>query len=350
VVPAQSPNPRRQQIAPRPGAPAMTPQQKAAVIVRLLLAEGVDPGLNKLQDNQQEVLAREMADMRYITKDTLRWIVSEFASELDSVGLHFPPGLSGALSVLDGFISPNTADVLRDESGAEISGNPWERLAGLEVAKLRPIVEQESIEICAVLLSKLSVPKAAELLAEIPPERGRRIAYAVSLTGEIDPETVARIGLALGRQLDAQPGEAFRDGPVERVGAILNASPAATRDAVLDGLDQEDAVFAQKVRKAIFTFQNIPARIAGRDIPKVARAVDQEVLIVALGHGKATAPDAVTYILWAMSQRLSAQLEDEINEKGAIKPAEGEAAMQEIVTAIREMETSGEILLLSEDE
>ena len=201
-----------------------------------------------------------------------------------------------------------------------------------------------------MLLSKLSVPKAAELLAEIPPERGRRIAYAVSLTGEIDPETVARIGLALGRQLDAQPGEAFRDGPVERVGAILNASPAATRDAVLDGLDQEDAVFAQKVRKAIFTFQNIPARIAGRDIPKVARAVDQEVLIVALGHGKATAPDAVTYILGAMSQRLSAQLEDEINEKGAIKPAEGEAAMQEIVTAIREMETSGEILLLSEDE
>ena len=68
VVPAQSPNPRRQQIAPRPGAPAMTPQQKAAVIVRLLLAEGVDPGLNKLQDNQQEVLAREMADMRYITR------------------------------------------------------------------------------------------------------------------------------------------------------------------------------------------------------------------------------------------------------------------------------------------
>ena len=201
-----------------------------------------------------------------------------------------------------------------------------------------------------MLLSKLSVPKAAELLAEIPPERGRRIAYAVSLTGEIDPETVARIGLALGRQLDAQPGEAFRDGPVERVGAILNASPAATRDAVLDGLDQEDAVFAQKVRKAIFTFQNIPARIAARDIPKVARAVDQDVLIVALGHGKTTAPEAVTYILGAMSQRLSAQLEDEINEKGAIKPAEGEAAMQEIVTAIREMETSGEILLLSEDE
>ena len=51
-----------------------------------------------------------------------------------------------------------------------------------------------------------------------------------------------------------------------------------------------------------------------------------------------------------MSQRLSAQLEDEISEKGAIKPAEGEAAMQEIVTAIREMETAGELLLLSEDE
>lgn len=328
----------------------MTQQQKAAVVVRLLLAEGVDPGLNKLPDAQQEILAREMAELRYVTKDTLRRIIAEFAGELDSVGIHFPPGLSGALSILDGFISPNTADILRDESGAEISGNPWERLAGLEVAKLRPIVEQESNEICAVLLSKLSVPKAAELLAEIPPDRGRRIAYAVSLTGAIDPETVARIGLALGRQLDAQPGEAFRDGPVERVGAILNASPSATRDAVLDGLDAEDQVFADKVRKAIFTFANIPTRIAGRDIPKVVRAVEQDVLIVALGHGKTTSPEAVAYILGAMSQRLSAQLEDEIRERGAVKPAEGEDAMQEIVTAIREMEASGEILLLSEDE
>lgn len=327
----------------------MSRQQKAAVVVRALLSEGTDPGVGALPDRMQERLAREMADMRYVTKDALTLIITEFTKELDSVGVHFPPGLSGALMVLDGHLSPATADILRDESGAEIQGNPWERLTGLDVAKLRPIVEKESIEVCAVMLSKLSTAKAAELLAEIPLDRAHRIAYAVSLTGEIDPDTVARIGLALGRQLDAQPGEAFRQGPIERVGAILNASPAATRDAVLTGLDTEDQVFAEQVRKAIFTFANIKDRVDARDVPKLARAVDPATFVTALAHGLATTPEISEFILENMSQRLAAQLRDEITERGAIKEKDGEAAQTALINALREMETAGEILLLSEE-
>ena len=38
-----------------------------------------------------------------------------------------------------------------------------------------------------------------------------------------------------------QPARAFDAGPVERVGAILNISPALTREDVLKGLDEADA-------------------------------------------------------------------------------------------------------------
>src|SRR5690606_29319918 len=111
----------------------------------------------------------------------------------------------------------------------------------------------------AVVLSKLPVARAADMLGRLPGEKARRIAFAVSLTGDIDPETVRRIGLAVLAQIDSQPPKAFDAGPVERVRAILNVSPALTREEVLQGLEAEDAGFAEKVRKAIFTWVHIPA-------------------------------------------------------------------------------------------
>src|SRR5690606_8998301 len=120
--------------------------------------------------------------------------------------------------------------------------------------RLLPVLEEESVEVAAVMLSKLAVPKAAELLGKLQGERARRVAYAVSLTGNVDPETVRRIGLSLATQLENLPARAFDTGPVERVGAILNSAPQLIRDEVLAGLEEDDEDFARLVRKAIFTF------------------------------------------------------------------------------------------------
>ncbi|WP_428983607.1 hypothetical protein [Psychrosphaera aquimarina] len=46
------------------------------------------------------------------------------------------------------------------------------------VEKLLPILENESIEVAAVLLSKIDVARAAELLGKLPGPQARRITYA----------------------------------------------------------------------------------------------------------------------------------------------------------------------------
>ena len=75
---------------------------------------------------------------------------------------------------------------------------------------------------------------------------------------------MAVLAASLASQLDAQPPRAFDTGPVERVGAILNVSAALTREDVLKGLEETDAAFAEQVRRAIFTFVHLPARLAAR--------------------------------------------------------------------------------------
>ncbi|WP_413872476.1 flagellar motor switch protein FliG [Albidovulum sp.] len=345
---------QRQAGAPRsPGAggAGLTGRQKAAIIVRLLLSEGDSLPLRALPDHMQAALTEQIGAMRTVDRTTLEAVVEEFIAQLDSIGLSFPGGIDGALHMLDGHISATAASRLKRLSGASSKADPWDRIAALEIEKLLPVLSEESPEVCAVMLSKLPVSRAAELLGRLPGERARRIAHAVGQTGNIDPETVRRIGLALAAQLESQPLRAFEAEPHERIGAILNASPAATRDEVMEGLAVADEGFARQVRKAIFTFADIAGRIEGRDIAKVIRSVEQARLVTALAGAVAEADAAsAEFILANMSQRMAATLREEITERGKVREKDAEAAMTEIVAAIRELVDAGEITLRQAEE
>lgn len=323
---------------------------KAAIVVRLLLNEGADIPLEDLPEELQAQLTKAMGNMRVVDRDTLHDVVAEFAQEVEQIGLSFPGGMAGALSALDGKISPQTAARLRKEAGVRDMGDPWARIRTLEPEALVPVLQEESIEIAAVMLSKLDVRKAAELLGKLPGPRARQITYAVSMTEAVTPDAVQRIGLSLASQLDARPSRAFDKGPVERVGAILNSSTSMTRDDMLEGLDQTDEGFANAVRKAIFTFANIPTRIAPRDIPRVLREVDQEALVTALAGAAALGVQAsADFILDNMSARLADQLREEVGETAQPSEADTDAAMSSIITAIRALEAAGDLLLLQEE-
>lgn len=328
----------------------LTSREKAAIIVRLLLAEGAPVPLSALPDHMQAALTEQMAQMRVVDRDTLASVVGEFLDQLESIGLSFPGGLDGALSMLDGHISPSAASRLRRMAGNSGKIDPWDRIIPLSPDRLMPVLEEEAVEIGAVLLSKLPVSKAADLLGRLPGDRARRIAHAVSLTGNIDPDTVRRIGLSLAAQLDAVPPKAFDTGPEERVGAILNVASAAVRDALLDGLTADDAAFADKVRKAIFTFAHIPARVPPRDVPKVVRLVDQPTLVTALAGAAGPLAPVAEFILANMSQRMAQGLREEIAARGKVRDKDAETAQTAVVDAVRRLVDEGEITLIVEEE
>ena len=338
-------------VAPLPKR-VLSPRQKAAVIVRYLLTDGTSLPLSSLPEHMQAALAEQMGQMRLIDRATLDDVVTEFLAELESVGLAFPGGIEGALAMMDGHISHSAAQRLRRMSSTSSKIDPWERITALPPDRLLPILVNEAVEVGAVMLSKLPVGKAAELLGKLPGERARRVAYAVSMTGNVDPETVRRIGAALLAELDNQPPRAFDQGPVERVGAILNVSPTLTRDDVLIGLEAEDAAFAAEVRKAIFTFTHIPARLNPRDTPKITRLVEQSQLVTALAAaiGKPGLEAAAEFILANISQRLAQGLREEMGNRGRVKDKDAEEAMTAIIAAIRTLEASGEITLIQPEE
>ena len=335
-----------------PVARTLSAREKAAVIVRLMLAEGSPLPLSSLPEHMQASLAEQIGQMRLVDRTTLAAVVGEFLEQLESVGLAFPGGIEGALGLMDGHISANAASRLRRLAGASSKADPWDRIAAQAPDRLLPLLEAESVEVAAVTLSKLPVPRAADLLAQMPGDRARRVAYAVSMTGNVDPETVRRIGLSLATQLEAQPAKAFDATPVDRVGAILNVSPAQTREAVLEGLAAQDQGFADKVRRAIFTFAHLPARLLPRDVPKVLRLVDMPRLVTAMAgaQGSPALAVAAEFLLANMSQRMAQSLREEIAARGKVRDKDAEEAMAAVILAVRQLEAAGELVLVLQDD
>ena len=333
---------------------ALSGRQKAAILVRLLLAEGADLKLTALPEDMQTALTEQIGQMRLVDRDTLSAVVSEFVETLDQVGLSFPGGIDGALKALDGRLSPGASNRLKHMARTRDGADPWERIVQAEPAALLDILEGESPEVAAVVLSKLSVTRAAELLGKMPGERARRVAYAVSLTEGINPATVARIGTSIARVLDDRPYPAFPAPPATRVGAILNSAPAPVRDALLEGLTEQDAGFADGVRKAIFTFGHIHERISPRDVPKILREVPQADLITALAAALPTPETAdgrsADFLLANMSQRMAATLRDEVETRGKVKAKEAEPAMAAVVFAVRGLADAGDITMLTDED
>lgn len=335
-----------------PALAPIPPKAKAAIIVRFLLSQGHSLPLNKLSDQLQATLAEQIGSMRIVDRGTMMRVIEEFLAELDQVGLTFPGGVEAALAAMDGHISSNAASRLRRKAGVNPKADPWERLANLPAERILPLLDTESVEVAAVTLSKMPVPKAAELLGKMPGERARRVAFAISLTAKVDPETVRRIGVSLASQLDAEPPRAFDGDPVERVGAILNVASQATRDDVMQGLETADQGFADQVRKAIFTFIHLPRRLSPRDVPKLVRQADPAQLVTAVA-GALAKPDlaeVAEFLLANMSGRMAQSLREDAAARGRVKEKDAEEAMSGVISAVRALEATGEVQLIQEEE
>ena len=313
--------------------------------MRLAMAGGINLKVSNMPADLQTDLVHQMSGLKYVDQSTIEAVIDEFFLKFDAADFSFPRELAETLGLMSDLLSPEIAARIRRQAGIAVSGDPWAKVVEVEVDALVPVIEAESSEIAAVILSKLSVAKAAEILGRLPGEKARRIAYSISLTGSIAPRIVARIGQTLADQLAVRPELAFSDGPVERVGAILNISPAATRDEVLNGLDEDDAGFAKEVRKSIFTFADIPARLDAVDVPKVLRDVDQVQLITAMAGADGTDELARDFILENMSKRMAEQLREESEAIGEVKKTDAEAAMTRVIIAIRDLEAAGEVKL-----
>ncbi len=337
---------------PAPSAIAQLSQrQKAAIIVKLLVGGGVSLDDLDLDADAIWKITNAMTGLGVVGKDIVDAVTAEFILEMERMGLVFERDIDGSLKAMEDQIAAETLSQVKARQSGSAEANAWGYITKTDAEVLALRIAAENPRVGAVILSKLSPSKAAEIVGQIDTGTAESILAAISKTTTVKPETVNKIGIALAGSLkDKGADGAFEDSAAERIGAILNMSASQFRDEILGSIEKSDPESASQIRRLMFTFEDIPHRITGRDISKILRGVDDETLVMALAGAATSAPDVKDFILSNISSRLAEQISESIEERGAVKEKDADAAMTQVVIAIKDLERSGEITLVELEE
>ncbi len=330
---------------------SLTQRQKAAIIVKLLVGGGVSLDDLDLDADAIWKITNAMTGLGVVGKDIVDGVTAEFILEMERMGLVFERDIDGSLKAMEDQITPETLSKVKAHQTGSAEANAWAAIAKTDAEVLALRIAAENPRVGAVILSKLAPSKSAEIVGQIATEAAEAILAAISKSTSVKPEIVNRIGIALAESLQDKGGVgAFEDSAAERIGAILNMSASEFRDGILGSMEKKDPESASQIRRLMFTFEDIPSRITGRDISKILRGVDDETLVMALSGAAETAPEVKEFIMSNISSRLAEQIEESIQERGTVKPKDADAAMTQVVIAVKELEKSGEITLIEPEE
>ena len=130
-------------------------------------------------------------------------------------------------------------------------------------------------------------------------------------------------------------------GGVNALVELLNRADGDTEKAVVDGLREVNAELADRVRLAMFSFDDLVS-LGDREVQQILRSVDSKDLAIALKGADAAVQDK---ILGNLSSRASDTLREEIELLGRVRMAAVEESRATILRVVRDLEEQGQIVL-----
>lgn len=330
--------------------PPLSRQQKAAVVLSAVGPEAAGPILERLDERALRGFAEAMATLRRVAPETVATILGEFADAISRNGQQVKGGLPAARALLEQHTDARMLARILDDADMPSAHNVWQKLARVGAEALSDFLLREHPQTAAVILSKLPAERAAAVLNRLPADRALDIVTGITRIQSLDGKVIEAIGASVSRDfLAGQAAEGPRRNPADRIGAIMNYAEPTIRDHVLAHFDSREPPFAEEIRRKMFTFSDIPARLAPRDVATVLRAIDREALLKAVAGAEGADAKAAEFLIANIASRAAKQLREEIEEAGAPRRREVGPAQNAVIRTIRELVDRGEIKLLEEE-
>ena len=318
--------------------------QKAAVLMVILGEDTSASVLRELDEEEVQKIGREIASIPTITSDMAEDVLSEFYQMLVAQDYVLKGGMDYARKILVGAFGADHARRLLDRVSKALGNDAasFDALQKADPQQLANFIHNEHPQIVALILSHLSPTQAAGLLFSLPPEIRADIAVRMANLDQISPEIISKIATIIGQKLRAL-GETSREayGGVRAVAEMFNRLDQNASKEILDTIEGGDPQLGETIRHLMFVFEDL-LRIEPAGIRELLARVDRKVLTVAL---KGTSEKLRVHFLDVMSQRGAEMLKEDMEALGSIKMKEVQMAQQQIIAAVRLLESEGVISL-----
>jgi flagellar motor switch protein FliG len=318
--------------------------RKAAILMIILGDQVTADILRQMDEEEVQMIGHEVARITSISDDQAERVLEEFYQMSMAHEYAFKGGIHYAKKMLMSAFEPEHARTLVDRLektlGSELAN--FETLQKADPRQLAKLIHNEHPQTIALILSQLNPSPAAVLIVSLPQELRADVALRMAHLDQISPLIVSKIAAIIGQRLKSL-GEPSRESyrGVRAVSEMCNRLDAGSRQEILEAIEEHDPQLVETIRRMMFVFEHL-LLLNQEAIQEMLGKVDRKTLTIAL---KGTSEHLKNHILQLMSQRGADLLNEDLESLGPIKLTEVEAAQQQIIAVIRQLEVDGAISL-----
>ena len=318
--------------------------RKAAVLLIMIGDDASSEILKQLDEEEVQAISREISRVQTLSSDQAEHVLEECYQMAVAHDYVVKGGVDYARKVLINAFGPEHAKKMLDRLMKSLGNETlsFDALQKTDPQQLAKFIHSEHPQTIALILSHLNPSQAAGLLFSLPTEIRGDVALRMASLDEISPEIISKIAGVIGSKLKTL-GSLSREayGGVHAVAEMLNRLDTGTSKDILDNIEQTNPVLVETIRHLMFVFEDI-LLLDVNAVKEVLGKVDRKILTVAL---KGTSDQMKNHMLQAMSQRGAEMLREDMEALGPAKIKDVEAAQQQIISVVRQLETEGVISL-----
>nr|WP_285853236.1 flagellar motor switch protein FliG [Sporosarcina luteola] len=320
----------------------MTGKQKAALLL-ISLGPDVSAAVYKhLTEEEIERLTLEISGVKKVDSNVKEEIIEEFHNIALAQDYISQGGIGYAKTVLEQALGKEHAQAIINRLTSSLQVRPFDFARRAEPGQILNFIQNEHPQTIALILSYLEAEQAGMILSSLPQEMQADIAKRIATMDSTSPEVISEIEAVLERKLSSTVTQDFTEtGGVDAVVQVLNGVDRATEKTILDALEIQDPELAEEIRKRMFVFEDI-VTLDNRSIQRIVRECENEDLILSM---KVSSGEVRDILFKNMSQRMAESFQEELEVMGPVRLRDVEEAQARIVSIIRRLEDSGEIII-----
>ncbi len=316
--------------------------QKAAVLMIALGPEKSALIFKHLKEEEIEELTLEIANTRSVSTQSKEDVIEEFYQICLAQQYIAEGGISYAKELLEKSFGNDRAMDVISKLTASLQVKPFEFVRKTDATQLFNFIQDEHPQTIALILSYLPPGQAALIVSALPPDRQADVAKRIAVMDRTSPDVIKEVEKVLESKLASLVNQDYTIiGGVDAVVEILNTVDRGTEKHIMETLEIEEPELADEIRKKMFVFEDI-LLLDDRAIQRVLRDVDNNDLATALKGANEQVQNAIFNNL---SKRLATMIKEDMEFMGPVRMKDVEEAQQKIVSVIRKLEDSGEIVI-----
>ena len=321
---------------------SLTGRQKAAIFLISLGPEVSAEIMKHLREDEVETLTFEIARQEKVNPDFKDAVLEEFQELMNAQNFITTGGIDYARELLEKSLGSQKAIDIINRLTSSLQVRPFDFIRRTDPAHLLNFIQQEYPQTIALILAYLEPGKAAVILQNLPEEMQAEVSKRLATMDRTSPEVLREVERVLEKKLSTLSSEDYTAaGGGEAIVEILNLVDRSSEKSSIESLEEDDPDLAEEIKKRMFVFEDI-VMLDNRAIQKVLRDVDQQELAKAL---KSVDTEVQDKIFGNMSKRAASMLKEDMEFMGPVRLKDVEESQQKIVSIIRRLEDSGDIVI-----